>query len=176
MDMARERRQPRGSRRAEGAAMLPTVELEQSVPSAQPAARGMRSRLLRLLGRVAMWLWPVALVLGAWQAWITFAHVPRIVAPPPKAVVTYMRDNPGAYWSDAWSFLKVVVEGTVLGVAVGVVLAALSWSLSLIRATVGPISLVSQCLPIVVMIPILGRIFGYHPHTIVIIAAIVAFF
>lgn len=157
--------------------MIPTTELER-VPTISPESATGRSRLrlLRLLGFLAMWVWPIVLIIAVWQAWIVLAHVPPIIAPSPSAVLSFIKANLGGYWSDAWYFIAVVIAGLVAGVSVGVLLAVLSWSLSLVRGLIGPVSLVTQCLPIVVMIPILGQIFGYSQHTIIVIAAIISFF
>jgi ABC-type nitrate/sulfonate/bicarbonate transport system permease component len=152
----------------------PEGRRRQVLPDSRPERR--RSRTLHVLGVCAVSAWPVVLVIVAWQAWIVLGSVPAVVAPQPSAVLSFVAENLSGYAHDAWSFLVVVLSGLVLGVLVGLLLAVVSWSLSLLRALLGPVTLVTQCLPIVVMIPILGRIFGYAPRTIVVIAAIIAFF
>jgi ABC-type nitrate/sulfonate/bicarbonate transport system permease component len=133
-------------------------------------------RVIRGLGHLALVVWPAALVAAAWQAWIVLGDVPPAVAPRPAAVMRFVLDNKGSYLRDAWDFVVVVVTGTLLGTAAGVVLAVTGWLSSFVRSLISPLSLVTQCLPIVVMVPILGRLFGYEPRTIIVIAAIIAFF
>jgi NitT/TauT family transport system permease protein len=90
--------------------------------------------------------------------------------------VRFVFNNRGSYWHDAWNFLTVVLSGLVLGLLGGILFAVIGWLSSLMKALIGPLSLVTQCLPIIVMVPILGRLFGYHPRTIVVIAGLIAFF
>lgn len=133
-------------------------------------------RVVGALGHVALFVWPAALVIAAWQAWIVLGDVPPAVAPRPSAVVRFVADNKTSYLADAWDFLKVVLVGTLLGAAGGVGLAVIGWLSPFVRSMISPLSLVTQCLPIVVMVPILGRVFGYEQRTIVVITAIIAFF
>lgn len=157
--------------------MIPAAQSAQVSPaSADDTAGRAWVRWLRPAGLIAAWVWPVVLVITAWQAWIVLAHVPLIIAPPPSAVLSFIKANPGGYWSDGWYFVAVVIAGVAAGVTAGVLLAVSSWAVFVVRAVIGPVSLMTQCLPIVVMIPILGRIFGYSQHTIIVIAAIISFF
>lgn len=134
----------------------------------------------RGLRRVALWalaaFWPVVAVVSAWAAWVHLAGVPPAVAPDPAHVAEYLSANLTSLLGDAWQTTVVVVCGLMLGTASGIVVAGLSWFSDMLRAIINGPVLLTQCLPVATITPVLARVFGYNQLTIVLIAAIIAFF
>ncbi|TGD85455.1 ABC transporter permease subunit [Mycolicibacterium sp. CH28] len=121
-------------------------------------------------------LWPLALLLLAWWLWVRLANLPPAVAPDPTDVLAYIAHQPRSFAADAWHTIEVVVGGMVLGVVAGALLATVSWFSPAARAMISGPALLTQCLPVAVISPILARVFGYSTATIVIITALIAFF
>jgi NitT/TauT family transport system permease protein len=162
-------------------------------PSAAPASRPVAATAAapvpvpaaaRRAGRRTGWLgahllhavWPIAFLLGAWALWVELGEVPPAVAPAPADVVTVLLDQPGTFLADAVSTVGVVIGGLLLGAFAGAVLAAVSWFSPVARAVIAGPALITQCLPVATISPVLARVFGYDTSTIVIIAALIAFF
>lgn len=120
--------------------------------------------------------WPLLTLLLVWWLWVRHAHLPPAVAPNPIGVLNYIAEQPGSFAVDAWHTIEVVVGGMLLGVLGGVLLASASWFSAPARAMISGPALLTQCLPVAVISPILARVFGYNTSTIVIITALIAFF
>jgi NitT/TauT family transport system permease protein len=140
--------------------------------SARRAARRAGSVLLR----VANVVWPLALVLAAWSLWVAVGDVPPAVAPQPSAVASYLGSHLGSFAGDTWHTIEVVLAGLVIGTAAGVLLAALSWFSEVLRAVIDGPALLTQCLPVATITPVLARVFGYGIGTMVVITALISFF
>ncbi len=121
-------------------------------------------------------LWPLVALLVAWWLWVRLADLPPAVAPDPVDVMAYIASQPGGFALNAWHTVEVVLGGMLLGVAAGVLLASASWFSTTAQAMISGPVLLTQCLPVAVISPILARVFGYNTSTIVIIAALIAFF
>lgn len=156
-----------------------------SSPTAAPSAAGRPgTRAVRASGRGAgrmtahllHALWPIAFLLGVWALWVEVGEVPPAVAPAPADVVTVLVEQPGTFLADAVSTVGVVVGGLLLGALAGAVLAAVSWFSPIARSVISGPALITQCLPVATISPVLARVFGYSTSTIVIIAALIAFF
>jgi sulfonate transport system permease protein len=138
-------------------------------------AHDVRSRTRRFVAAPVQ-LWAVALVVLAWQAWITLDDVDRIVAPAPGDVFAYIAQHPGDYLGDALSTLQSAVGGLALGMILGILLAVLASFSPLLSGLVAPLSLLMPSIPIVVIIPVVARILGYSPSTVLVVAVLMAFF
>ncbi|MCU1453688.1 MAG: transporter related protein [Acidimicrobiales bacterium] len=156
--------------------------LDRARPASDVIDRDMRStgvathRLRRVLIHLVHTLWPVAFLLVAWDTWVTVKHLPPAVAPHPGTVLRYVRANPGTFAGDALDTCVIVLGGLLVGAVGGIALATVSWFSSIARAAISGPALVTQCLPVATMVPVLARIFGYNQRTVVIIAALIAFF
>ena len=124
----------------------------------------------RFLGstlRVAGLLWPIIALVCAWQCWIVAGHVPAIVAPAPAAVVKELGSNPGLYARATFVTAGVAAGGLVIGTLLGAVLAI---AVSLTPIAAGAMTfpaLLVQSTPIVAMLPVFARLFGYGEQTVV---------
>jgi ABC-type nitrate/sulfonate/bicarbonate transport system permease component len=121
-------------------------------------------------------VWPLALLYVAWAVWIQVGDIPPAVAPKPGVIVDYLSSNATSFISDAWQTIEVVFGGMLLGAVAGALLAGLSWFSPFTRAVISGPALLTQCLPIATITPVLARVFGYNTSTIVIITALIAFF
>lgn len=140
-----------------------------------------RTKTTRKVGRIAFLglldaLWPMATLVTVWWLWVHLAQLPPAVAPDPMDVLAYIARQPASFVVDAWHTVEVVVGGMLLGVAAGTVLATVSWFSPAARAMISGPALLTQCLPVAVISPILAKVFGYDTSTIVLITALIAFF
>jgi len=136
------------------------------------ALRVARKVLMGIVGVV----WPVVFIYIVWALWIELQQLPPAVAPHPNDVIDYIRENPGSYVADALDTLRIVVGGVLLGALAGVALASLSWFSSFARAAISAPTLITQCLPVATLVPVIARVFGYNERTVVIVAALITFF
>jgi ABC-type nitrate/sulfonate/bicarbonate transport system permease component len=137
------------------------------------------SRAGSVLGRAARslgHLWGVAALIVLWQLWVELHHYNSIVTPYPSAVARDLVDHPGAYLGQLGWTVGLALLGLVIGLAVGVALAVVVWLSPVLSGLSTPVSVVLQAVPVVAMIPVLGRLFGYNDRTEVIVAAVVCFF
>lgn len=126
--------------------------------------------------RHAAHLWGIALLVVAWQAWVSLHHYNAIVMPTPAAVFSELLHNPGVYLRHLAFTLVLAVLGLALGLALGVFFAIVAWASPLLSGLSAPIALVLQAVPVVAMIPVIARLFGYNDHTELAITTIVCFF
>jgi NitT/TauT family transport system permease protein len=157
---------------------VPILDDHSALASPDLAVRASdrRQRGRRTLAHVVHVVWPLLFVLVVWDLWVELKHLPPAVAPHPSKVLSYIWHHPGAFAGDALNTALIVLGGLLLGAVGGVILATLSWFSPLARAAISGPTLVTQCLPIATMVPVLARVFGYDQRTVVIIAALIAFF
>jgi NitT/TauT family transport system permease protein len=120
--------------------------------------------------------WGILGLLVAWQAWVFVSGVNEIVVPKPKDVVLDVVLNLGLYVSEAAQTLFLAVVGLFLGMFVGTALAVLAWLSRILSGILVPIGIILSSIPVVAMIPILARLFGYDVQTVMVIVIIISFF
>lgn len=116
-----------------------------------------------------------ALVL-AWFLWIEWADISPLVVPRPSRVWTDITEAPGAYWSAAIATLGTAAVALVLGAAVGAGAAIASARARVIAGMAVPLVIVLSATPLVALLPLFARVFGYEPSTVRILAAAMVFF
>jgi ABC-type nitrate/sulfonate/bicarbonate transport system permease component len=126
--------------------------------------------------RLTLELWPVALLLISWQAWVSAAGYNSIVLVPPGAVFGDLLHSPGAYLSPALHTLAFALGGLGLGLGVGLVLASGAWLSEFLAGVSTPFALLLSSTPVVCLIPIIARLFGYRNRTELIAIAVMTFF
>ena len=129
-----------------------------------------------MIARVLSQLWGVLLLLIAWQAWVSLGDYNTIVMPPPLAVFADLVTTPGAYFVPTAATLAVAAGGLLAGMVLGTVLALLVWSSRLLSGMLSPLALVFSAIPVVCMIPVLARLFGYDQKTVLAIVMVITFF
>jgi ABC-type nitrate/sulfonate/bicarbonate transport system permease component len=126
--------------------------------------------------RLILDLWPVLLLLLLWQVWVSAAGYNSIVLVPPGAVVSDLLRYPGAYLMPALHTLAFALGGLALGLSVGVLLALAAWLSQLIGGITTPFALLVSATPVVCLIPIIARLFGYDSRSELIAVAVMTLF
>jgi ABC-type nitrate/sulfonate/bicarbonate transport system permease component len=126
--------------------------------------------------RLILDLWPVALLLLLWQAWVSAAGYNPIVLVTPVAVFRDLLHFPGAYLSPAFHTLVFALGGLSVGMALGLVLAVAAWLSELLAGITTPFALLLSATPVVCQIPVIARLFGYESRTELIAIAVMTFF
>jgi NitT/TauT family transport system permease protein len=118
------------------------------------------------------------LFFGGWQVIVTLMGIPKIVLPPPSAVVLALWDSVGA--SDfQWDFVVTlweIVGGFVVGAASGLALGFVIALSPLAERLLYPYVVAFQTLPKVAVAPIIVIWFGYGMSSKIVITATIAFF
>ena len=127
-------------------------------------------------GFLATRYWGVVLLLLVWHGYVTLFDVNVIVMPSPGSVIEELVTNTGRYVEPTISTLTVAAVGIVGGTLMGVTLASLSWFARTLSGIFTPIAVVIRSVPIVAMIPVLARVFGYEQRTILVITIAISFF
>jgi ABC-type nitrate/sulfonate/bicarbonate transport system permease component len=121
-------------------------------------------------------LWPIALLLLLWQIWVSAAGYNSIVLVSPAAVFGDLFHFPGAYFAPALRTLAFALGGLMLGMAAGLLLAIAAWFSQFLAGVTTPVALLLSSTPVVCLIPIIARLFGYESRTELIAVAIMTFF
>jgi NitT/TauT family transport system permease protein len=117
----------------------------------------------------------LAVLVGAWQAWITLDHVPEIVAPRPAAVATDIFGDPGVYLDATLQTVRTALSGLVLGMVCGLALAVAVWWSPYLGAFLAPTVVLVRCLPVVAVIPVIARILGYGTISVITVTGVLSF-
>jgi ABC-type nitrate/sulfonate/bicarbonate transport system permease component len=126
--------------------------------------------------RLILDLWPVLLLLLLWQMWVSAAGYSSIVLVPPGAVLRDLLHFPGAYLLPALHTLAFALAGLSVGMALGLLLALAAWLSALLAGITTPFALLLSSTPVVCLIPIIARLFGYESRTELIAIALMTFF
>jgi ABC-type nitrate/sulfonate/bicarbonate transport system permease component len=127
-----------------------------------------------LLGLAGRW-WSPVLLIAVWLWWIWVGEVPRVVAPPPTEVALELA-HPAWVLDALLSTLWLTLLGGVLGLMGGTLLAVACWWFSPARPVIMTPAVLSQLIPVVVFIPILGRLVGFGTPSVIAIAVLSGFF
>jgi ABC-type nitrate/sulfonate/bicarbonate transport system permease component len=134
--------------------------------------RSATSALLEVITAVVL----AAVLVFAWWAWIELADVSPLVVPRPGRVWDDLVAAPGDYLSAAGATLLTAAIALCLGVIVGAVAATLASRSRTIAGGVVPIIVVLAATPLVALLPLFARVFGYEPTTVRYLAAAMVFF
>jgi ABC-type nitrate/sulfonate/bicarbonate transport system permease component len=126
--------------------------------------------------RLILELWPIVLLLLLWQVWVSAAGYNSIVLVPPGAVVNDLLRYPEAYLMPAAHTLAFALGGLFLGMCAGVLLALAAWLSQLIGGLTTPFALLLSSTPVVCLIPIIARLFGYDSRSELIAIAVMTLF
>lgn len=126
--------------------------------------------------RAGAGLWGIVAILVAWQVGVWVTGVNSIVLPSPVSVAADMVGNPGLYASNTVETVVLAVLGLVGGMALGTGLAVLCWASGVLAGLLTPLGVVFASVPVVALIPILARVFGYDRRTVLAVVVIICFF
>lgn len=118
----------------------------------------------------------VIALIAIWQIWVMANAFNAIVMPGPFSVFRRVVEEPGFFAENTVRTAFLSVIGLVLGAALGTSLAIAAWWSRLLNGLLAPLSITFSSVPIVAIIPILLRLFGYEWHTAVIVVALITFF
>jgi ABC-type nitrate/sulfonate/bicarbonate transport system permease component len=126
--------------------------------------------------RLVLDLWPVLLLLFLWQLWVSAAGYNSIVLVPPGAVLSDLVHFPGAYLLPTLRTLAFALGGLAIGMAAGLLLALAAWLSEMLAGITTPLALLLSSTPVVCLIPVIARLFGYESRTELIAIAVMTFF
>lgn len=138
-----------------------------------------RMRLQRR--RLTAWMLSVALfalLVGAWEWFVTSQNVPTTIFPTPLAVWdSFVADlQRGLYFTHTWITLREVLAGFVVGAVVGTVVGILIAELYWVRRIIYPYIVAFQNIPKVALAPLFLVWFGFGMLSKVALAVSITFF
>jgi NitT/TauT family transport system permease protein len=135
-----------------------------------------RSRLTSGPMRIVLPLLIAAAVLLVWEIWTRTGDVNPGILPSPHAIGQQMAERAHILLPEAWTTLKVMVEGYLLAVAAGLGLALLIVAFRPAELTLYPIVVGSQVIPKIAIAPIIFIWFGLGTPSRLIVVVLLAFF
>ncbi len=125
-------------------------------------------------------LWPPLILLGCaigvWEVVVRAAHVADYLFPAPSAVARALVDDAGVIGPATLVTLREIVFGYLLALAVGLALAVVIHTSTVVRRSLLPILVVSQTVPTVVLAPVLAILLGFGIGPKLVVVTIVCFF
>lgn len=131
---------------------------------------------LRSLGIGVLHLWPIALILVAWDLWIVVNDYTSTVAPRPWFVIADVTSGFGDYLPSVVYTLGVSLGGLLGGTLIGFFGGIAVWWSAALSGVVTPVALVIRSVPITAMIPIIARVVGYGDAAVITSTALICFF
>jgi ABC-type nitrate/sulfonate/bicarbonate transport system permease component len=128
--------------------------------------------ILRFLGKS----WAVLVLLSLWQIWVMTTDYNSIVVVSPLSVVRDIVLHAPVYLIPALWTAGFALAGLALGATAGLLLAMACWWSRILSGLLQPAALLLTATPVVCLIPLLARLFGYQGRTELITVAIMTFF
>lgn len=159
--------------------------VEESPASAEPPARAApptpppsdgRPRLWRRLLDYVPAVSLVALVIVAWQLYVSLFDVRDVILPPPAEVASTLVDRWSSLQDQLLVTLAEAIQGFLLAAGVGFALAIAITSSRVLRLALYPLIVTSQAVPVIAVAPLLITWFGFGPTSKVLVSALIAFF
>jgi ABC-type nitrate/sulfonate/bicarbonate transport system permease component len=129
-----------------------------------------------MMRRVLSQSWGVLLLFTAWQVYVASMHYNSIVIVTPLAVLQDIATHPMIYAGPAMWTLGFALAGLSGGLTIGILLAILAWRSKLFSGMVSPLAVLLSSTPVVCLIPLMARIFGYKGGTELVIVVVLTFF
>lgn len=133
-------------------------------------------RPLPLSVRVALGVLGPLLLLGAWEAYCRISDVDALLLPPPSDVATSLWEDRSLLWDTFLITAREIAFGLAVALVLGVVLAIAMHLSRVVRATLGPLVIGSQAIPLPVLAPILVFWLGFGIAPKLAIVAVICFF
>ena len=130
----------------------------------------------RALRRAAPPLVLVALVLAAWEGWVRWRDTPAYLLPAPSRIASAAVDAAPLLGDPVVVTVGQTLTGLAIGAAIGGALAVLVAAVPLARRALGPVLIVSQTFPTILLAPLLVVVFGLGSTPKVVLVALVTFF
>ena len=120
--------------------------------------------------------WAVLLLLLLWQIGVMTTNYNSIVVVSPLSVLQDLTMHAPVYIVPALWTTGFALGGLLLGMLAGLVLAVVCWTSKILSGLLQSSALLLTATPIVCLIPILARLFGYQSRTELLTVAIMTFF
>ncbi len=118
----------------------------------------------------------VAVLLGAWEAYVALAGVDEVVLPAPHDVARSLVEDRSVLLADLGVTATEVVLGLAAALALGAGLAGALHAVPVLRRALYPLLVVSQAIPVPVLAPVLVFWLGFSLLPKLVIVALVCFF
>jgi putative hydroxymethylpyrimidine transport system permease protein len=120
--------------------------------------------------------WPFLAVYVLWELVVLVNGYSEFVMPRPLAVLGHAAGNSEKFLGPAVDTVLLSIPGIVLGLVLGSCLAIAVWSSSVLDGLISPTTAVLRSIPIIAMLPVIGRLVGYNDMTIIVIVMLLSFF
>lgn len=147
-----------------------------SVRAAAPAPRHRDGLRGRALATVLPPLLLVAVLLGAWEAYVDSGSTSSFVLPAPHSIATALWENAGLLAANLKPTAAEVALGILLALALGLALAVLIHLSRALRRAVYPLAIGSQAVPIAVIAPLLVFWWGFGMVPKLVVITLICFF
>jgi putative hydroxymethylpyrimidine transport system permease protein len=144
-------------------------------PAAFAATESRRRRgggVLRLLPPAIL----LCSLLGVWELYVDLGGVDPLVLPAPHAVAQALYTDRSLLWSNFLVTAEEVLLGALVAVGLGLGLAIAIHASRTVRATVYPLTIASQAVPVIILAPILVTWLGFGIFPKLVVIALVSFF
>lgn len=135
-----------------------------------------RPRTATVLLEVVTSLAIAASLVLVWFLWIEWADISPLVVPRPSTVWADLSATPGDYLGAAVATLLTAAIALAIGTTVAVTAAIAASRSAFLSGLVVPVIVVVAATPLVALLPLLARVFGYQPSTVRLLAATMVFF
>lgn len=125
--------------------------------------------------RIIAETWAVILLLAAWSFWVQHSGLNGIVIVTPLAVLRELMHNFPPYVQPSLHTIAVALFGMAAGLLCGLLLAITTWLSRIFAVMSIPLALLLTSVPVVCLIPVLTRLFGYNDRTVFVTVIILCF-
>ena len=156
---------------------LSTLAPPPLVPSAPD-----RGKWRRMAGRLVQWVVSLAVVLGAWQLFLTAFHINSFIGRGPVEVWRFLTNGTtggparAQLYHASVTTLRDAAVGLVAGTIAALVCAVVFNLQRTVEQTFMPMAMVLRSVPLVAMTPLIALVFGRGLMGVTVIAGIVTFF
>lgn len=120
--------------------------------------------------------WPLLVIVVLWELVVLINGYSDFVMPRPLAVLQHVLGNSDEFLGPTVDSVVLSIPGTILGLLLGTLLAIAVWYSSILDGLISPTTAVLRSIPIIAMLPVIGRLVGYNDLTIIIIVMLLSFF
>jgi ABC-type nitrate/sulfonate/bicarbonate transport system permease component len=120
--------------------------------------------------------WGILLIVLVWQVWVMAHSYNSIIVVTPLSVIRDIVFHPNRYLPAAVWTLGFAILGLAGGMTAGILLGILGWVSEAFAGFLTPAALLFSSTPVVCLIPLLARFFGYNRWTEVATIVIMTFF
>jgi ABC-type nitrate/sulfonate/bicarbonate transport system permease component len=146
------------------------------LPAKLDRRHGHRRRILMGLIRAIPPLFLLGAGIGIWQIVTVARQVPDYILPPPSEIWQTAIDERQLLWDNALPTLRLAMGGFLLALVLGLLVAVLIRYSRALEATLYPIVIVSQTVPVLVLAPILVAVLGFTVLPKLIVVCLICFF